>query len=171
MKKLIRITKKLIDKHSMIFCEKINFHKVLNQINYYSKYINDTTEDTYKRNLMKAITFEEQIHQYPFQTIIEDNIPFKLANYLDIADSVGPGQIRVSLWAKKYETNRQELINPKTHFVVMNSHIDFIILNLEDQKLPITPEWIGTLWLNMNADKINRYGQRVLKFYNYYSKR
>lgn len=162
---IIQTAKRFLDEHSLEFCETLNSFTIKNKLKSYRRHIHEATDDNYKRDLMKAITIEEQLHQYPLQSLIEDNIPEEWATSWDIADSVGPGQIRVSLWADTYDTNRQDLINPKTHFVTMNKHIDFIFSHIEKNNLPSSPDWIGTIWCNMNATKISRYGQRVANYY------
>jgi hypothetical protein len=166
MNKILKHVKQFLDDECLELWEVLNSATIENKLNRYTASIDHITDDPYKRDIMKAITYEEQIHQYPLQTFIEDHIPAKIAQFFDVADSVGPSQIRVSLWADHYNTNRQDLIKPETHFVTMNKHIDFILSHTEEKQLPFSPEWIGTLWHNMNARHVSSYGERVLKYYD-----
>lgn len=153
-------------KYSMFIGELINSRSIYSQINIYTPLINCATQDLYKRTLIKAIIFEEQVHQFPFESFVERHLPLFIADYFKIVDSIGPGQIRASLWADKYETTRDELFNPEIHFTVMCKHLDFIFDITKERSLPVTPEWIGTLWSTLNAKKVNDFGYRVLKYYN-----
>ncbi len=128
--------------------------EVVGRINQWNKHIEATAPSHSDASVMRAIVFEEQVHEWP---------PFLefTAESLGFFDSVGPSQIRVSMWAEKYDTKREELLDPETHFETMSKHLDFVKAEARRRGLAETPDMIGSLWNNMDAEGVTEYGERV----------
>lgn len=123
----------------------------------YDPLIRKYAKDEFQIRMMRAIVFEEQVHEWP---------PFIEGRLEDIGfgDSIGPSQIRASKWAEKYRTNRRDILNPKTHFQTMRKLLDDVERKANENGMKRTPENVGSLWNNMSARAPTDYGRRVKEF-------
>jgi hypothetical protein len=125
----------------------------------YDGYIKAAAKDAFQANMMRAIVYEEKAHEFP--PILEGAF-----EELGFGDSVGPSQIRVSLWAEKYRTNRRDLLDARTHFKMMRQHLDEVERRAAAKGMSRNPENIGSLWNNMSARAPSNYGKRVQVFFD-----
>ena len=123
----------------------------------YEPHIRQAAKDEFQERLMRAIVFEEEVREFP---------PF-LKSRLESAgfgDSVGPAQIRVSLWAARYGTTRLELLDPRKHFQTMRKHLDKLERDAAERGMGRTIEDLASLWNDGGARGVTIYGSRVGEF-------
>ena len=94
---------------ALAFGELIKADQVNRQIQSYSTFIDRAERSAFRRTLMRAVIFEEQVHEFP--PFIESTL-----ESWGVGDSVGPSQIRVSLWAQKYNTDRKRLLRSRAAY-------------------------------------------------------
>lgn len=119
----------------------------------YDPSIESVTEEPEEQDLMKAIVFEETIHETPpfLESALED---------LGFGDTVGPSQISVSKWSKEYDVSRKDVLTPEKHLDDLRQVAGS--RGMDDA----SPAVIGTLWNNYDATEISDYGKRVERYYN-----
>ena len=120
----------------------------------YDPHIRQAAKDDFQQRLMRAIALEEELREFPpFVKSALEGIGF--------GDSLGPAQIRVSLWAEKYGTSRQELLAAKTHFETMRRHLDKLELDVKARGMRLTIANVASLWNDGDTTKPTDYGLRV----------
>ncbi|MDJ1008631.1 MAG: hypothetical protein QNJ13_12495 [Paracoccaceae bacterium] len=150
--------------NSMQLAEALFRNSVRNRIlTDYDTHIRWSAKDEFQITIMRAIVFEEQVHEKP------PFIEFALEE-IGCGDSVGPAQIKVSKWAEHFNTSREDLLNPEKHFKVMRQLLDEIETLAFENGMERTPENIGTLWNNMRARSPSDYGKRVGRYYEEFAK-
>jgi hypothetical protein len=122
---------------------------------HYGPLIDAVADSPEEADLMRAIVHEEQVHLTPAETSLES---------YGLGESVGPSQIRVDLWAKRYGTTREGLLDPQEHFRVMKLHLDQVRLQAVANGLPESPAGLGQTWNSMRAKGVGNYGQRVARY-------
>jgi len=122
---------------------------------HYGRHIDAVAESPAEADLMRAIVHEELVHLTPAEGGLES---------WGLGQSVGPSQIRVDLWAKRYGTTRAGLLDPQEHFRVMKLHLDQVRLQAAANGLPETPAGLGQTWNSMRARGVGNYGKRVGRY-------
>jgi hypothetical protein len=146
----------------MAIAEIVRYKEIRKRIEDYSPYIRNAATSHEDVLMIMAISFEEQIHEFPprVESWLEDR---------GAGASVGPTQIDVQLWAKEYGTTRAALLNPKTHFLVTRKHLEHVRAKARAAGLEATPEIIGSIWNYDDATTVTDYGRRVGRFYEMFA--
>lgn len=137
---------------------------VMEKISGWNPLIEKHAATRYQADVMRAIVFEEQIHQNP--PGLEE-----LGESVGLGDTVGPSQIHVGLWGRTYGVTREQLRDPETHFRVMRQHLDKVTEEARARGLGDSPAALGSVWNNYKAGKVTAYGQRVQRFYLLFAQR
>ena len=132
-------------------------------INDYDKYIRQYAKDEFQERIMRAIIFEEQVHEWP--PFIEGQL-----EEMGFGDTVGLSQISVKNWSKKYGSNRRELLDPRNNIRIMRRHLDAVEKKAEEKGMRRTPENSGSLWNNHNTTTVTEYGNRVKEYEEMFSR-
>jgi len=121
------------------------------------------SENGIEKDLLKSILKEELSHQLPGEWIAEQ--------YLGMGDSVGPGQVRMSVWPKKLNMQDppESLLDIMVNIDVAAEILAFEKKNLLKEGLPATPAMIGSRYNNGNTTKVTNYGRRIKNFYNQFT--
>ena len=103
-------------------------------------------------NLLRAIIREETSHKLPGEDLI--------------GDSVGPCQIRVSLWGKRYGLSKEQLKDEATNIEIAARILGEEQTRLKEQGYAVTPEMLASRYNSGSTTEITDYGIRVREFYN-----
>lgn len=144
--------------------EKVRSEAVMEKIRAWGPLIEKHAASRYQADVMRAILFEEQVHQNPPH--LEE-----LGEGLGLGETVGPSQIHVPLWGEKYGVTREQLRDPETHFRVMRLHLDAVTEQARSAGLGDSPAALGSVWNHMKAARITRYGERVNRYYLLFAQR
>jgi RHS repeat-associated protein len=103
-------------------------------------------------NLIRAVIYEEQAHQMPFESLAES---------AGVGDTIGMGQITVGL----HGYSRQQLLDPSTNIMVIGIHLSALM----GQPLINPSDPIGSIATSYNCEScgsVSSYGRRVSYYYD-----
>lgn len=160
--KVIRDQKAAYKAAAMALSEIIQSGNGLDAVRRAEPLIKKFAKNETQARLMRAIIFEEQVHQFP--PFLEGKLE-QSGFFPSLIDSVGLGQIRASLWAKRYDVNRAYLLTPEGAIGTMRRHLDYL------ETLALKRNWpvdkmaaMGSLWNQHTTINLKHYGLRVARF-------